>query len=282
MALTDLQLKVASEYAVQGIQKHMAPLTFFAHNFKELEDRPGAAIAVPVFDLDDAADFNSSTNNWCNSEEIDGITVTLDKHLIKSITLDDVTASESDVNFLRDGAVAISRVLGHAANKYVFGLLANVTDSATVDLSTKAAFANLFAVADANDVNPYESVLVLDPTNFSTLLGTMDAYVYGGPEAVKDGIVPGLFGFRAVLCSSYLPDGVVGSIIPYGTLGIASRVNKPAINGYAATFTAADDNGLAIGFRAFEHLCEGRMILGGDMLIGARVLQEGIINLVNQ
>ena len=65
MALTDLQLKVASETAVFGIQKHMAPLSYFAHNFKELEDRQGAAvsIAVPVYDLSSAAEF-SSENNW--------------------------------------------------------------------------------------------------------------------------------------------------------------------------------------------------------------------------
>lgn len=63
MALTDLQLKVASETAVFGLQKHMAPLSYFAHNFKELEDRPGAAIAVPVYNLSSAAEF-SSDNNW--------------------------------------------------------------------------------------------------------------------------------------------------------------------------------------------------------------------------
>lgn len=123
MALSDLQLKVASETAVLGLEKHMAPLTVFAHNFKELEDRPGAAIAIPVFDLSAAADFNSSTNNWGTGEDIDGVTLTLDKHLIKSVQLDDVTAGESDVNFLRDGAKAITEKLAHAANAYAFGLL---------------------------------------------------------------------------------------------------------------------------------------------------------------
>lgn len=155
-----------------------------------------------------------------------------------------------------------------------------MTLTADVALSSKQAFADLFATADANGVNPYESVLALSPAAFATLLGTMDAYVYGGPDAVKNGVIPGLYGFRAVICTPYLPSGDVGAIIPYGTFGIASRVNKPAINGYVATFTAADENGLAIGFRAFEHLCEGRMILGGDMLFGAKVLQPGIIRLV--
>ena len=55
---SDLQIKVASEYAIMGIQKHMGALKEFAHDFKELNDRPGAAIAVPVYDLSAAAEFN--------------------------------------------------------------------------------------------------------------------------------------------------------------------------------------------------------------------------------
>lgn len=287
MALSDLQIKVASETAVIGLQKHMAPLYTLAHNFKELEDKKGAAIAVPVFKLDAAAEFNSSTNNWCNSEEIDGLTVTLDKHFIKSITLDDVTAGDSDVNFLKDGTMAITEILARAANAYTFGLInsTNVEETATIPAAaslTKGDIADLFAVADSKGVNPYESVLVLNPTYFAKTLGNMDAVVYGGDDGVKRGVIPGLYGFRDVVCTSYLPEGTVGAIVPYGTLGVVSRVNKPAINGYVATFDAVDENGLAIGFRVFEHLCEGRMILGGDILFGARILQDGIVRLVTE
>ena len=49
MAFNDLQLKVAAETAIMGLQPHMASLKYFAHNFKELEDRKGSAIAVPVY-----------------------------------------------------------------------------------------------------------------------------------------------------------------------------------------------------------------------------------------
>lgn len=284
--LTPLQLKVASETAVIGLQKHMAPLYTLAHNFKELEGKKGAAIAVPVFKLDAAAEFNSSTNNWCTSEDIDGLTVTLDKHFIKSITLDDVTAGDSDVNILRDGTKAITEVLARAANAYTFGLInsTNVTETAEIPVVgsfTKQDAADLFAVADEKGVNPYESVLVLSPRYFAKVLGNTDALVYGGDDAVKYGVVPGLYGFRDVICTSYLPEGTVGAIVPYGTLGVASRVNAPAINGYVATFNAQDENGFALGFRVFEHLCEGRMILGGDVLFGARILQDGIVRLVN-
>ena len=134
---------------------------------------------------------------------------------------------------------------------------------------------------DEKGVNPYESVLVLSPRYFAKVLGNTDALVYGGDDAVKYGVVPGLYGFRDVICTSYLPEGTVGAIVPYGTLGVASRVNAPAINGYVATFNAQDENGFALGFRVFEHLCEGRMILGGDVLFGAKILQDGIVRLVN-
>lgn len=208
--------------------------------------------------------------------------MTLDKHFIKVIGLDDVTANESNVNFLKDGAAAITDVLAHAANSYTFGLInaTNVHVSADVTLSSKQAFADLYATASDNGANPYECVLALNPASFATLLGTQDALVRGSDDAVKYGVVEGLYGFRAVLATSYLPEGTIGAIIPYGCMGVASRLNPPAINGYAATFNAVDDNGLAIGFRAYESLAEGRMMLGGDILFGAKILQSGIIRLV--
>ena len=286
MALSDLQLKVASETAVIGLQKHMAPLTKLAHNFKELEGKKGAAIAVPVFKLDAAAEFNASTNNWSNSEDVDGLTVTLDKHFIKSIGIDDVVDGNSDVNLLKDGTTAITEVLARAANAYTFGLInsTNVTETAEVPAVasfTKQDAADLFAVADEKGVNPYESTLVLSPRYFAKVLGNTDALVYGGDDAVKYGVVPGMYGFRDVICTSYLPEGTVGAIVPYGTLGVVSRVNAPAINGYVATFTATDENGLALGFRVYEDLATDRGLLGGDCLFGAKILQEGIVRLVN-
>ena len=141
MAISELALKTASEYAVIGLQKHMAGLKYFAHNFKELEDgsRPGAAIAVPVYNLSgDAADFNAETNNWSASDTIDGTTVTLEKYIIRTIGLDDVVAAESDVNFLRDATIALTENIAHTANKYAMTVAVNgASTSAEVDLSSK-------------------------------------------------------------------------------------------------------------------------------------------------
>ena len=55
MAFSDLQIKIASEEAVMGLNKHMASLKYFAKNVKPMADRPFAGIQVPVYKLTDAA-----------------------------------------------------------------------------------------------------------------------------------------------------------------------------------------------------------------------------------
>ena len=279
---SDLQIKVASEYAIMGINKHMGALKEFVHDFKELNDRPGAAVAVPVFNLSAAADFNEQTNNWCGgTNEVDGITVNLDKHFIKSIALNDVEAGSTDINFLRDGSRAIADVLGVAANKYVFGLVSEFDLSASFDGSSKAVFANLFKVADDAGLDPYECIVVLTPEYFAKALSYLDSSAYGGSEAIRTGVIPGLYGFKSVICSSFLPEGVKGAIIKQDAIGVVSRVNYPAVKGYAATWTATTQDGIALGYRVFEHLCYGKMYLGADILFGAKILQaSGAVKLV--
>lgn len=283
MAFSDLQIKVASETAIMGLQKHMASLKYFAKDVKPTADRPFAGVQVPVYSLTEAAEFSEGTNDWCGgTNEANGVVVTLDKHLIKSISLDDVSAGETDINFLRDGSQAIADVLGHAANKYVWGLInsSNVPTQETFNAASKTAFANLFKIADDHGVNPYECVLALNPENFAKLLSMLDANVYSTDEAIKYGVVEGLYGFKAVVCTSYLPSGTIGAIIPYNTIAIVSRTNKPAVDGYVATWTAETEDGFSLGYRVFEHLCYGKMFLGADVLMGAKIVQEGIIRLV--
>lgn len=284
MAFSDLQIKVASETAIMGLQKHMASLKYFAKDVSPMADRPFAGVQVPVYALSAAAEFDETSNNWCGGQnEVDGVVVTLDKHYIKSISLNDIEAGETDINFLRDGSRAIADVLGQAANKYVWGLInsTNVPVEEEFDGSSLSAFAQLFAIADEHDVNPYECVLALDPTNYAKLMAQLPANVYGTDDAIKFGVVPNAFGFRAVVCTSYLPTGTIGAIIPYNTLAIVSRTNKPAIDGYVATWTAENEDGFTLGYRVFEHLCMGKMFLGADVLFGAKIVQDGIIRLVD-
>lgn len=284
MAFSDLQLKVASEYAIQDITKHLGAFDVFAHNFKELYDRPGSTIAVPVMSLSAAGEFNAESNNWCSTQSVGGTTVSLEKQYIASIGIQDTDILNTDVNLLRDGTTAIVQNLTVAANKYVFGALSadGISELSGWTGGTKSAFADLFATADTKGLDPYQCVLVLAPTYFAKLLGTLDAHVYGGSEAVQNGIIPGLYGFYAVICSSYLPSGWNGAIVKRDAIGVVTRIDKPGVNGYVASWNAVAPNGIGINLRVFENLCKGQAVLGGDLLIGAKVLQPtGIVKLYN-
>ena len=280
MAFSDLQMKVASETALQAIYPELVKLQDFAHNYRELEDRPGSAIAVPVFDLSAAAEFNAESNNYAGGEnEVNGVLVNLDTHLVKSLEIDDRELAETDIQWAKDAGTAIASVLGRALNSTVFGMMnsTNLPLSASINLSTKAGATALYQVAAENGLDVGDSVVVLNPAQFSKILQHVDFMAYGGTEAIRYGYVPGFVGFKSVVCSTYLPEGVDGVIINRNTVGLASRYLAPGTPGaYPDTWKATDENsGLTIGFRHFMDLAKGKNYLAGEVLFGAKIFYGG-------
>lgn len=285
MAFSDLQLKAASESAVIAAHKNVAKLSLFAKSFSELADRPGASVAVPIYDLSAATDFNASSNNYAtNGNEIGGELVNLSKHYVKSVSITDVEQAETGVRWTADTAAALADSLTRGVNAYVFGQLSStdITLSADVNLSSKTAVANLYATAEENDIPVDSAVVVLSPSNFASVLGQLDADVYGGSEAIRLGVIPGLYGFKGFVCSSNLPNGVIGAIIADTAIGIASRYVYPGTEGaYSETWQAVTEDGLTIGYRRFMDLPTGTNKFAADVLFGASILQpDKIVKLV--
>lgn len=283
MAFSDLQQKVTSEFALQSLYAKLAPIRDFAHNFRELEDRKGASIVVPVFDLSAAAEFNADTNNYCGgTNEIDAATLTLNKHYVKALAVTDRDMAETEIQFYRDGGTAIGDALGRAIYKDVVDMLsAQATLTADVTLTSKQAFADLFNTVYTNGLDIDEAVLMLTPANFAKLLGTLDANVYGGPEAIRGGNIPGLYGFKSVVCAPNLGTGVEGYIVDRNSVGVAARYLAPMEGAYLAAWQTSDPNsGLPIGFRGFQNLCTGTRNLAGEILFGAKVIRpSGLVKL---
>lgn len=283
MAFNDLQMKTTSEFALQSLYAKLAPIRDFAHNFRELEDRKGASIVVPVFDLSAAAEFNADTNNYCGgTNEIDAATLTLNKHYVKALAVTDRDMAETEIQFYRDGGTAIGDALGRAIYKDVVDMLsAQATLTADVTLTSKQAFADLFNTVYTNGLDIDEAVLMLTPANFAKLLGTLDANIYGGPEAIRGGYVPGLYGFKSVVCAPNLGTGVEGYIVDRNSVGVAARYLAPMEGAYLAAWQTSDPNsGLPIGFRGFQNLCTGTRNLAGEILFGAKVIrQSGLVKL---
>ena len=237
-----------------------------------------------MIDLSASAEFDADTNNYCNGQnEVDGALVNLDKHFVKSVMITDRQLAATDFNWLRDIATAETNVIARSINKYVFGLIneTNCPLSATLDVSSKTAVANLYKIATDNDIPVGDAVVVLGPVDYQKVLSYLDSNVYGGSEAIREGRIPGLYGFRAFVSSTFLPEGVKGAIVSRDAIGLASRYLEPMEGAYPDAWRASDGDIATIGFRHFSNLCTGRRYLACEALFGAKVLQKNkIIRLV--
>ena len=281
---TDLQMKTTSEFALQSLHAKIAPIIDFSHSFRELEDRVGAAVVVPSFTLTDAAEFDASTNNYFSgTKDVVGETINVDSHLVKSCMYTDRDVVETDVQFARDYGIGIGDCLGRAIYNKVIGLLndTNVTATATLGGTAKINFAELFATVYEKGLDIDQTVLMLTPEYFAKLLGALDANVYGGDEAIRGGRIPGLYGFKAVVCTPGLASTWKGCLADVNSIGCAARYLAPMAGAYVNTWQSSDpESGMPIGFREGCDLATGYRYVAGEVLFGAKIIRpSGLVSL---
>lgn len=296
MNFSEVQLTTASESAVMGIQKHIPKIDSFAKSFSGRAGTAYNGVALPIFsnvsgvnkyeDLLTTGNSSLYGDKYCPGEALQGTVINLDKLYTKSYALTDYEVGSTDKLYLADGARAMAEQISLEIANTIFATTLNTTDIMSANdyvlsskTTTKAGFAGLFAAAAKAGANPYDCVVAVDAPTFSTLLETLgDSYVYGGPEAVRDGVVPGLYGFRNVVVAPTLPQNVKGFIIPWESIGIVNRYNKPAVDGYEATFSSTDPKtGFTIGYRVYEDRCKGLAIMAADCLWGVKLIQPSKI-----
>ena len=275
---SDLQLKAASESAVMAAHANIAKLALFAHTFTELDGRPGESIAIPVYDLSSSGQFVAGTNDYGTGiNEVGGMLINLDQHLVKSIAITDKELSFTGINWIKDSAFALADRITRDVNKYAMGLFntTNVTLSATLDVSSKATIANLYKIASDNDIPVDRAVVILGPTDFAKVLSMVDYNMIGSGDYIKTGFINNLFGFKAFICSTFLPQSVKGVIALDTCLGVCSKYLAPMTPGsYPEAWSATDENGFTIGFRRFMNLNTGADIFACDALFGCKLLQK--------
>ena len=278
MGFNDLQLKAASESAGMAAHANIAKLALFAHTFTELDGRPGESIAVPVYDLSASGQFVAGTNDYgTGANEVGGMLVNLDQHLVKSIAITDKELAFTGINWVKDSAFALADRITRDVNKYAMGLFntTNVTLSATLDVSSKTAVANLYKIAADNDIPVDRAVVILGPTDFAKVLSMVDYAMIGSGDYIKTSVLERLFGFKAFICSTFLQSGVKGVIALDSALGVCSKYLAPMTPGaYPEAWSATDENGFTIGFRRFMNLNTGADIFAADSIFGCKLLQK--------
>ena len=155
------------------------------------------------------------------------------------------------------------------------------------DLTKKSVAALRKACHDA-DISVRDTILALNPVKFAELLSLLDAHMYGGTEAIRDGMIPNLYGYKAVMemgsLSADTGENLVGALIPASAIAVASRtvdVLNPKL--YDEIGTATDDNsGLVLQMRRGGDWKTGDSVATVECLFGAKLVQPTkIVRLVS-
>lgn len=119
-----------------------------------------------------------------------------------------------------------------------------------------------------------DTVLILNPTNYATMLSLFPNNVYGGTDPIQAGYVERLYGFKAVVCGYDLPAGVTGALVPANGLAIAVRpVAIPDIEAYPEAGIVTDENGFSISVLRHTAFATGKAYLNATCLVGVALTQ---------
>lgn len=263
---------------------------------------PGTTVKVPLVNAGAAAQYDASTNNYCNAGgSVSYISVNLSSHPVSTISITPEDARAADVSNVQRAAVeSAGEAVAVAAFEAWHALLP--TDASTspqfdATFTTAANFAAIRAavvrgIAAASGrpafaaTSPAVCDLVLDPTAYSTALTLFDVFAWAsreGANPVRDGWFDGgLLGFRSVVEDPLLSAGT-GYVVARDALAFAARpvvVQNPAA--YSAfDYRTDDQTGLTLTYREHAESCTDTRFLNVEGLFGGALAQASrVIRLV--
>lgn len=303
-------MRVAANQMLMSLHKDIAKVAMFTTNFTPDAAQKGSTLLIPIMKDGVAADFDRESNNYGDYQGfVRYIPMTFDKHKKHSFGF-----SENDFNlvngisFWESSGIKSAEAVGRAIENLVSGLITkeNVKTSGedktsfvdengvTVDTGTGDTFsaANEVVIGTGDltkktvagfrkacqgvDIPVRDTILALNSVKFAELLAILDANMYGGTEAVRDGIIPNLYGYKAVMeLDSLNDDNLVGALIPSGSIAVASRtldILNPKL--YDEIGTATDEaSGLVIQMRRGGDWKTGESVATVECLFGAKLVQ---------
>lgn len=175
-------------------------------------------------------------------------------------------------------------VIGAAISDTIGGLFTAANCEAgkkvisTSDISNekvKAKVAGLRADAAAKG-RVGDFVVLLDPVYFAELVNELPANVYGSPEVIRNGVIPSLFGFKAVIQATGLPEGIKGALTPADGVVVCVRpVAIPDPAAYPECDVITDENGFSITAMRHTSFATAKAFYNVTALVGADILRKG-------
>ena len=196
---------------------------------------PSKSVEVPLVEMDAAGTFNRSTNNFARQAMTPKTaTVTFGDPIIAGFGVTADQASKIDKRWWEGKAELNATAVAASASTAVTGLVTKtnfakaVTGVGTAASFAKSGVAKIAAACESstNKLRVKFAALCLSGEYFYNLLSGLDANVYGGTEAIRNGVVPGLFGFGKVMLMHGLD--IPGFVCEPASIAFAARGFRPA------------------------------------------------------
>lgn len=307
-SLTSGELVYAATQSILKAQKAIGQITKFATDFSADAVQAGSTMLIQFFDDGEATEFDIKTNNYGHADGTTSfVPVRFGHHLKKSFTFtpkdfienngtkfwensgnaagravsrglfkavsqiinkNNIKTSGDDIHESEEGDITGTLLPFGTWNEAVFG---------TGKFSKESVSTKCREYCDAAEIDPAECVLMLNGKAYGEVLSTLDANLYGGPEAIRSGMIEGLYGFDTVMLNDQLvkEENLLGAIIPRNALGVAGRV-VPVLNPHLTVEvgTVTDENSkLTIQFRRIGDANTDSSTLTAEALVGAKLLQ---------
>lgn len=196
---------------------------------------PSKSVEVPLVEMDAAGTFNRSTNNFARQAMTPKTaTVTFGDPIIAGFGVTADQASKIDKRWWEGKAELNATAVAASASTAVTGLVTKtnfakaVTGVGTAASFAKSGVAKIAAACESstNKLRVKFAALCLSGEYFYNLLSGLDANVYGGTEAIRNGVIPGLFGFGKVMLMHGLD--IPGFVCEPASIAFAARGFRPA------------------------------------------------------
>ena len=286
-------LTKATTEALVAAQPELNVARLFANDMSDEFADINATVKVPLIGDATVNDFDISSNDYENaSGSVTYADIKLNKQPKATFEFKGADVLEApNAPYWNKVALSGANAVKKSISQYLGGLFTTAActgGSVTVSSVTKANIAKLRGECVGRIS---ETVLGLDPTYFAELLSLLDSNVYGGDEAIKQGYIPGLYGFKAVVPMYDLPaattgdnatPAVKGVLVHENAVAFASRavaVADPAA--YTEFGSAADDFGFTITTLRHGAPGKGKAFLNMTALYGAKIINGAAVKYIH-
>lgn len=285
MALTSPGIIKAANDLLVKIGPEVAAVKQFAYDCSDAVEDIGQKVRVAMVNGGTSENFSESTDYEHETGSLTDVFVTLDKQPKSTIAITGKDVLElANAPFWNRVAEAGRNAIANAVEKSIGDAITTALNSITKETTALGTLtlAKLAALRSKCKGKIGDTVLVLSPEKFDEALGLFDSSVYGGTEAVRGGVIPNLYGFKAVVRME-LPNYAdstpsTAALIPSNAIAVATRAVAVGDEScYSEIGTQADENGFAITVMRHGSAATGKGFLNVTALVGATVVDAANI-----